>query len=292
MAYIGKTPVIGNFQKCDSIAVVNGQAAYTLQVGGTNVSPQSENHMLVSLNGILQAPVDSFTVSGSTLTFASNLITGDVIDFVMILGNVLDLGVPSDNTVTTAKLADSSVSLAKLTATGTKDATTFLRGDNTFAEAGGGIEMAQQWRLATSFTGSAVPIASNWEIVDTDGYGGIGSSMTESSGIFTFPSTGIYLINFYADFYIDGDDRVSSVQIDTTTNNSTYDTASEGVLFIQQTSGTGTFNSASTQFMFDVTDTSTHKCRFNINTLNANTQILGSSGYNATYVTFVRLGDT
>ena len=139
MAYIGKTPVIGNFQKCDSISVVNGQAAYTLQVGGVNVSPQSENHMLVSLNGILQAPVDSFTVSGSTLTFASNLVTGDVIDFVMILGNVLDLGVPSDNTVTTAKLADSSVSLAKLTATGTKDATTFLRGDNTFAKPSGAI---------------------------------------------------------------------------------------------------------------------------------------------------------
>ena len=128
MAYIGKQPVIGNFQKCDAISVVNGQAAYTLQVGGSNVSPQSENHMLVSLNGILQAPTDSFTVSGSTITFASALSTGDVIDFVMILGNVLDLGVPSDNTV----------SLAKLTATGTKDSTTFLRGDNTFAEAGGG----------------------------------------------------------------------------------------------------------------------------------------------------------
>jgi hypothetical protein len=142
MAYIGKTPVIGNFQKCDSIAVVNGQAAYTLQVGGTNVSPQSENHMLVSLNGILQAPVDSFTVSGSTLTFASNLVTGDVIDFVMILGNVLDLGTPSDNTV----------SLAKLTATGTKDATTFLRGDNTFAEAGGGKVLQVQNMTTTSGT--------------------------------------------------------------------------------------------------------------------------------------------
>ena len=33
--------------------------------------------------------------------------------------------------------SDSTVSLAKLTATGTKDATTFLRGDNTFAVAGG-----------------------------------------------------------------------------------------------------------------------------------------------------------
>jgi hypothetical protein len=82
-------------------------------------------------------------LAGSTITFASALETGDVIDFIQILGNVLDLGVPSDNTVTTAKLSDSSVttaklndasvSLAKLTATGTKDATTFLRGDNTFA---------------------------------------------------------------------------------------------------------------------------------------------------------------
>lgn len=114
MAYIGKQPTIGNFQKCDAISVVNGQAAYTLQVGGSNVSPESANHCLVSLNGILQAPTDSYTISGSTLTFASNLVTGDVIDFVMILGNVLDLGVPSDNTVSTAKIVDGAVTAAKL----------------------------------------------------------------------------------------------------------------------------------------------------------------------------------
>jgi hypothetical protein len=35
--------------------------------------------------------------------------------------------------VTTAKIVDANVTLAKLSATGTKDATTFLRGDNTFA---------------------------------------------------------------------------------------------------------------------------------------------------------------
>jgi hypothetical protein len=137
MAYIGKTPVLGNFVKLDAISVVDGQAAYTMQNGGVNfTSYDNVNQFLVSLNGILQSPTDSFTVSGSTLTFASNLSTGDVIDFVMVLGNTLDVGTPSDNTVTTAKLADSSVSLAKLTATGTKDATTFLRGDNTFASAG------------------------------------------------------------------------------------------------------------------------------------------------------------
>ena len=109
MAYIGKTPTVGNFQVCDAISVVNGQAAYTLQVGGANVAPESANHMLVSLNGILQKPGSSFTISGSTMTFASNLATGDVIDFVQILGNVLDIGQPSDDTVTAAKLATTSI---------------------------------------------------------------------------------------------------------------------------------------------------------------------------------------
>ena len=110
MAYIGKEPIVGNFQKCDAISVVNGQAAYTLQVSSTNVTPESSQHCLVSLNGILQAPVTSFSVSGSTLTFASNLATGDVIDFVMLLGNVLDIGTPSDGTVTNAKLAQDIIS--------------------------------------------------------------------------------------------------------------------------------------------------------------------------------------
>jgi hypothetical protein len=114
MAYIGREPQIGNFQVCDAINVVDAQAAYTMQVGGVNVSPESANHMLVSLNGILQAPTSSFTVSGSTITFASALETGDVIDFIQILGNVLDLGVPSDNTVSTAKIVDANVTSAKM----------------------------------------------------------------------------------------------------------------------------------------------------------------------------------
>jgi hypothetical protein len=135
MAYIGREPQIGNFQVCDAITVVDAQAAYTMQVSSVDVSPETANHMLVSLNGVIQKPTDAYTVSGSTITFASALETGDVIDFIQILGNVLDLGVPSDNTVTTAKLSDSSVSLAKLTATGTKNSTTFLRGDNTFTDA-------------------------------------------------------------------------------------------------------------------------------------------------------------
>jgi hypothetical protein len=105
MSYIGNKPTIGNFQICDAISVVNGQAAYTMQVGSVNVIPQSANHMIVSLNGVIQKPNSSFTVSGSTITFASNLVTNDVIDFIQILGDVLDLGVPSDATVTNSKIS-------------------------------------------------------------------------------------------------------------------------------------------------------------------------------------------
>ena len=110
MAYIGREPQVGNFQVCDNITVVNGQAAYTMQVNSVNVSPETANHVLCSLNGVLQKPGSSFTVSGSTITFASNLATGDVIDFIQILGSTLDLGVPSNDTVGAAQIKDDLIS--------------------------------------------------------------------------------------------------------------------------------------------------------------------------------------
>ena len=109
MAYIGREPQIGNYQICDAISVVNGQAAYTMQVSSTNVIPESVNHMIVSLNGVIQKPGSSYTISSSTITFSSNLATGDSIDFIYLLGNVLDLGTPSDDTVTGAKIVDNAI---------------------------------------------------------------------------------------------------------------------------------------------------------------------------------------
>ena len=127
MAYIGKTPITGNFVKLDAISVVNGQAGYTMNNGGSAFTDyENVNQFLVSLNGILQAPTDSFTVSGSTLTFASNLATGDVIDFVIVLGNTLDIGTPSDATVTQAKtnfVSTSSAAGLQIKGDGTTDGT-------------------------------------------------------------------------------------------------------------------------------------------------------------------------
>ena len=127
--YIGKQPVVGKFQVCDAITVENGQAAYTMQVSSSNVEPENANHMLVSLNGILQKPGSSFTISGATITFASNLATGDSIDFIILLGNVLDIGQPSDWPETNAKLAQDIISGETALAATPADTDEFLVSD-------------------------------------------------------------------------------------------------------------------------------------------------------------------
>ena len=296
--YIGKTPTVGNFQVCDAISVVNGQAAYTLQVGGVNVAPESANHMLVSLNGILQKPGSSFTISGSTMTFASNLATGDVIDFVQILGNVLDIGQPSDDTVTAAKINNDVISgQTALTAEPddtdeflVSDAGTIKRIDYSLIK-GGGITVAGMFRLTTSIQGDQSPISSNLEEVDTDGYARIGSAMSESSGIFTFPSTGIYLIQAQVGFQTASSQTSNyhTVQIQTTTDNSSYSAASVGWEGgVDATEYSGTF----AQHIFDVTDVSTHKARFTIDTNHSTSYILGNTNETYTGFLFLRLGDT
>ena len=308
MAYIGTKPTVGNFQICDAISVVNGQAAYTMQVGSVNVIPQSANHMIVSLNGTIQKPNSSFTVSGSTITFASNLATGDVIDFIQILGDVLDLGVPSDATVTTAKLSDDAVTASKINddiISGTtaltsepadtdeflvSDAGTLKRIDYSLIK-GGGITGADSWRITGDVqygTGNQV-IDSSWERVDhPSDYGTIGSAMTESSGIFTFPSTGFYLVelNFWFS-QLDSDYVVGYIY--TTTNNSSY---GEAATAVGASTNTNQNNSGSTKFLFDVTDTSTHKVAFYALKPATYGLIKGNTATNQSSVTFIRLGDT
>ena len=136
MSYIGRKPVVGNFQVCDALTA-STTADYTLQVGGTNVTPESANHMLVSLNGILQAPVTSFTVSGATLSFASSLTSNDSIDFVILLGDVLDIGTPSDGTVTEPKLAANTGGIVDWQAVITSN-TTMVAGRGYFVDTSSG----------------------------------------------------------------------------------------------------------------------------------------------------------
>ena len=127
MAYIGNRPEQGNFRKCDAITT-SATATYNLLVGGVAVNP-NQNQCIVSLNGVIQSSGNSYTIASSQITFASALTSSDVIDFILILGDTLDVGTVSDDTI----------GLAQLSATGTASSSTYLRGDNSWATAGGDL---------------------------------------------------------------------------------------------------------------------------------------------------------
>jgi len=104
MPFIGTQPEVGGYSVLDALTA-SATASYTLQLNSANFSPSSANQLLVSLNGVIQKPGSSFTVSGSTLTFSSALDSSDSIDFIISMGEPLLIGTPSDATVTGNKLA-------------------------------------------------------------------------------------------------------------------------------------------------------------------------------------------
>lgn len=107
MPYIGKQPLAGQFKKLDSITVVNNQAAYTMQYNSSNFKPATAEQLICSVNGVVQAAGDAYTVSGSTITFSENLVTGDVIDFIVALGEVGNTVTPTDGSVDINKMSSS-----------------------------------------------------------------------------------------------------------------------------------------------------------------------------------------
>ena len=153
-----------------------------------------------------------------------------------------------------------------------------------------GITNAQQWRVTSDFTGDADPITSNWEQADSDSPGIIGDAMSQSSGVFTFPSTGIYYIAFQVSARNPSSSSLyQSNVIGATTDNSSFSSAAEDHLSIYAANSYGNSNTA---FLFDVTNTSTHKVRFSVSDQSNNTITLGDSNNHRTGVTFIRLGNT
>jgi len=188
---------------------------------------------------------------------------------------------------------------ATFTQSGTMNASAITAGTLAVARGGtgttsytAGITTASQWRLSTGFTGDAAPIASNLEEVDSDGQGVLGSSMTESSGVFTFPSTGIWLIQMTVQFYLAADSRANQIIIETTTNGSSFGQAALTNQGITQSESGTTYATGGSSFIFDVTSTSTHKVRFSGTVNDDNATTAGDTNNNNTHFTFIRLGDT
>ena len=126
--------------------------------------------------------------------------------------------------------------------------------------------------------------------------GTVGSAMSVSDEVFTFPATGIYEIQYTLQTWHQGNAQSGYIfaRIYTTTDNGSnwYNRSADGTNQIAR-SGT-VYNHNRAAYIFDVTDTSTHKVKFAAQS-EAGVTVNGdaSSDNNLyTYVVFKKLGDT
>ena len=169
-----------------------------------------------------------------------------------------------------------------------------------------GLEMVDIWDLNHVATGGAGSII---YLGNSSTYSGgtaawtratwsatIGSAMTVSNEVFTFPSTGIYEMQYTLQTWNQSNSQNAYIfaRIYTTTNNGSnwYNRSADGNNAIAKSGTVYTHNRAA--YLFDVTDTSTHKVKFAAQAETGATVNGDASADNNlyTYVIFKRLGDT
>ena len=186
-------------------------------------------------------------------------------------------------------------------ADGTANQALVTNGSGALSFANAGITMLDQWYVSTTQSASGnAAITLDTDFIRVSGNvptaGHIGTGMTKSSGgIFSFPSTGIYHIRFVACVMINSGstgNRYAQNPILTTHNNSTYVNRAMGLDGVDAISGES-FGNPISDFIFDVTDITQNKCKFQIQSGES-----GWSTYNPdtgrihTNVIFTRIGDT
>lgn len=149
----------------------------------------------------------------------------------------------------------------------------------------GGLTEADEWLLTASHTGDGA-ITNTYARRASNGFGYIGSAMSVSSGVFTFPTTGYYLVIVTAEAKIVSADY--NLYLDVTLNNSAYSSVARMTMY--DSSGTNYLNMG-TNIILDVTDTSQVKCRLSTANSSTNATIYGSTT-RRTGLTFIKLGAT
>ncbi len=273
MAYIGIQPAESFTSFATQTFSVSATTSYTLDHAVTN-----ENEIALFINNVRQQPGSgkAYTATGTALTLSEATASTDTM-YCVFLGRALQTVTPATNSITNAMITDNTIESGKL-----------------FSTFKNGITMADEFRLTSDKTVSNTSsgITANLARTTRAGFSLLGSSgMTESSGIFTFPATGIYKIDFVLVWYRSAAQNIRYVasNIETTTDNSNFNL--RGLAYGNLPNDAGVHATISQNIIFDVTDTSTHKVRFRVEAEDTVT-FLGETSRNQTCATFIRLGDT
>ena len=198
----------------------------------------------------------------------------------------------SEILVNTIKKADGTGSLTVPADTGTVLTTATTA--SSIPGYGNQITGADIWRLSANFTTGAsgeYTIDNYWERADDATFAHIGTGMTQSSGIFTFPNTGIWHVSFTYGCYKNGAERYLGSKMRVSTDGgSNWDDLTENLSSVHN-AGANAYQTGTSNVFVDVTDASQFRIEFKTVAGSA-VSYDGNTGQNRTYATFIRLGDT
>ena len=183
----------------------------------------------------------------------------------------LSVGGLPDGCVDTDTIANSAVTAAK--ASGTAK----------------GLTMVDHWRTAASLTGNQSPIT-GWERVDNH-FSVQGTGMSESSGIWTFPQSGLYLVTYTGHGYLNGTTNYIGLYLSVSTDSgSSYESPPLGHAYLGA-QGSG-YCGGSNQVVLNVTNASTFRFRITFQSSNTSAPVLqGHTSRSLTDLVIIRLGD-
>ena len=276
MPFLGTTPTQGfvsSFPK-QSFTPNGSTTVFTL----TN-PVATANDLEVFVGNVRQEPTTAYTAAGTTLTMSEAPASG--LNFYVINKSFAQVTTtPPVNSISTDKIVNNAVTVGKLATSGTLPALngSALTGINS-------ITSADVWEMSTSFApGGSAYVTANWSRSNDAGIGFIGTGMSESSGVFTFPSTGIWEVTADAMMAHNGNDGHVAISIYATTDNSSYTQTGIKAQAGNRVASDPQMSAFTKQFI-DVTNTSNVKIKYYIESANPCT-------IPKIQAMFTRLGDT
>ena len=276
MGYVGNQTTNAYTSLDKQTITGDGGASYTLDHAVANV-----NEIEVFVNNVRQEPSVAYTVSGTALTMTGNVEASD--DFYVVFqGKAIQTVVPPSDSITTAMINDDAVTSAKIN-----------DGAVTTAKMDDNDRMVDTWyvpsdSVALTGTSQVWGLDDSIDVSQQNTYGYVGSSrMTESSGVFTFPRTGVYEMSTHLQVIHDGADTNIELRVQRLSSGAWSNIA------YGRTFGTAAnyYDTVTVNALVNITNTSTEKVRFEAGSANGVT-VAGGQNPMKTYVIFKRLGDS